>query len=556
MIRFLLSIFVPFRWFIERMDADYNQFISILRLKLTLDTRRVRSMSQRPQDDQKNQLIWQSLMQVVLGGFFALFLSMIKTPFTFYYFSHLFIMVMMAMTIISEFTNILFDTSENAIIQPLPVKGNTISLARNAHVFIYLSLIAFSISITSIIVAFVKFGTLSGLIYIFTIILNVLFTLFLANILYLGIFRIASGEKLKNLLMYFQVFIAILFMASYQIGIKLVDKSNIMNMELPVHWYTFLFPPAFFSGFIEGLSMYRWDASHLVFIAEALVIPVVAIYVTGKFLTPVFNRKLADLELGDRASKVQTESSGKSLLFKIMSSVFVREKDEKAAFGLMWKMTGRERLFKQTLLPAYGYFVIMMLLPFFSNSGKLSKISEGDNYLFILYFTVFIVATLPRALLIGANRNAAWIFKSIPMESPASFFKGTIKAAFSKFFVPFYILVVTGLVIIWGIKILPDAFIALLVIYLFALITYYIQSPIFPFASDKAAAQAGGDTLKSFLFLIVGAAFAFLHKFLIHLFPFANLILIPVYVGMIYYVNRIMVYQKIRWYVVDRVNVY
>jgi ABC-2 type transport system permease protein len=556
MIRFLLSIFVPFRWFIERMDADYNQFISILRLKLTLDTRRVRSMSQRPQDDQKNQLIWQSLMQVVLGGFFALFLSMIKTPFTFYYFSHLFIMVMMAMTIISEFTNILFDTSENAIIQPLPVKGNTISLARNAHVFIYLSLIAFSISITSIIVAFVKFGTLSGLIYIFTIILNVLFTLFLANILYLGIFRIASGEKLKNLLMYFQVFIAILFMASYQIGIKLVDKSNIMNMELPVHWYTFLFPPAFFSGFIEGLSMYRWDASHLVFIAEALVIPVVAIYVTGKFLTPVFNRKLADLELGDRASKVQTESSGKSLLFKIMSSVFVREKDEKAAFGLMWKMTGRERLFKQTLLPAYGYFVIMMLLPFFSNSGKLSKISEGDNYLFILYFTVFIVATLPRALLIGANRNAAWIFKSIPMESPASFFKGTIKAAFSKFFVPFYILVVTGLVIIWGIKILPDAFIALLVIYLFALITYYIQSPIFPFASDKAAAQAGGDILKSFLFLIVGAAFAFLHKFLIHLFPFANLILIPVYVGMIYYVNRIMVYQKIRWYVVDRVNVY
>jgi ABC-2 type transport system permease protein len=239
-----------------------------------------------------------------------------------------------------------------------------------------------------------------------------------------------------------------------------------------------------------------------------------------------------------------------------MSSVFVHEKDEKAAFGLMWKMTGRERLFKQTLLPAYGYFVIMMLLPFFSNPGKLSKISEGDNYLFILYFTVFIVATLPRAMLIGTNRNAAWIFKSIPMESPAGFFKGTIKAAFSKFFVPFYVLIVTGLVIIWGIRILPDAIIALLVIYLFALITYYIQNPIFPFATDKAAAQAGGDTIKTFLFLIVGAAFAFLHKFLIHWFPFANLILIPFYLGMIYYVNKILVYQKIKWNVVDMVNVY
>jgi len=556
MIRFILSLFVPFRWFIEKMGADYNQFIRILQLKLTLDNRRVKSFSNKPQNDQKNALIWQSLTQALLGIFFGIFLSIIKTPFTFYYFSHLFIMIMMAMSIISEFTNILFDTSENAIIQPLPVKGNTISLARNAHVFIYLTMIAFSLSIVSIIVAFVKFGTLSGLIFIFTIFMNVLFTLFFANILYLGIFRLASGEKLKNLLMYFQVFIAILFMAGYQIGIRLVDKSNIMNMELPVHWYTFLVPPAFFSGFIEGLSGTNWDVTHLIFIAEALVIPVVAIYITGKYLTPVFNRKLADLEQGDRASKVKAESTGKSILYRVMSSVFVHEKDEKAAFSLMWKMTGRERLFKQTLLPSYGYFVIMMLLPFLSNPGKLSKISESDNYLFILYFSVFIVATLPRAMLIGTNRNAAWIFKSIPLETPAGFFKGSIKAAFSKFFIPFYIVVVIGTCITWGIRILPDAFIAFLVIYLFALVTYYIQNPIFPFASDKSAAQAGGDTIKSFLFLIAGAGFAFLHKFLIHWFPFANLILIPVYAGLIYYVNRVMVYQKIRWKVVDRVNVY
>jgi ABC-2 type transport system permease protein len=556
MIRFILSLFVPFRWFIEKMGADYNQFIRILQLKLTLDNRRVKSFSNKPQNDQKNALIWQSLIQAFIGIFFGIFLSMVKTPFTFYYFSHLFIMVMMAMSIISEFTSILFDTSENAIIQPLPVKGNTISLARNAHVLIYLSLIAFSISVASIIVAFVKFGTLSGLIFVFTIFMNVLFTLFFANILYLGIFRLASGEKLKNLLMYFQVFIAILFMAGYQIGIRLVDKSNIMNMELPVHWYTYLVPPAFFSGFIEGLSGTNWDVTHLIFIAEALIIPVVAIYITGKHLTPVFNRKLADLELGDRTSKVKAESTGKSILYRIMSSVFVHEKDEKAAFSLMWKMTGRERLFKQTLLPSYGYFVIMMLLPFLSNPGKLSNISESDNYLFILYFSVAIVSTLPRAMLIGTNRNAAWIFKSIPLETPAGFFKGSIKAAFSKFFIPFYIVVVIGICIIWGIRILPDAIIAFLVIYLFALVTYYIQNPIFPFASDKSAAQAGGDNFKLFLFLIAGAGFAFLHKFLIHWFPLANLILIPVYAGLIYYVNRVMVYRKIRWKVVDRVNVY
>jgi hypothetical protein len=167
-----------------------------------------------------------------------------------------------------------------------------------------------------------------------------------------------------------------------------------------------------------------------------------------------------------------------------------------------------------------------------------------------------VAITLPRALLLGTNKNAAWIFKSMPLASPASIFKGSIKAAFSKFFVTFYLILVAGLCIIWGFRILPDAIIAFQVIYLFSLITYYFQEPLFPFATDKAAAQAGGAQMKTFVLLIFGIAFAFLHKFMIHWFPFANLILIPVYAGMIYYVNRVMVYDRIRWKVVDRVNVY
>lgn len=39
-------------------------------------------------------------------------------------------------------------------------------------------------------------------------------------------------------------------------------------------------------------------------------------------------------------------------------------------------------------------------------------------------------------------------------------------------------------------------------------------------------------------------------------FDFANLMLIPIYGGAIFYVNRIMVYRKITWSEVDRVNGY
>ncbi len=556
MIRFILSLFIPFKWFIEKMGADYQQFIRILNLKLTLDDRRVSKFSRRKENGQGKMMVRQSIFQIFIGALFGMFIILIKSPFTFYYMAHTLVMVMMAMMIISEFTTILFDTSENAIIQPLPIKGNTVSLARNAHVFIYLSLMAFNLSVITLIIAFFRFGIFSGLIFIFTIFLNVLFTLFFANILYLCIMRLASGERLKNLLMYFQIAIAVFFMAAYQIGLKMIDRSVITDMVLPVNWYTYLFPPAFFSGLTEALTLFIFDPPHLKFIAEALIVPPVAIYITGKYLTPVFNRKLMELEQGDRVSKIKTESVRESLWYRLMAAIFVSKQDEKAAFKLMWKMTGRERQFKQTLLPSVGYVIIMIIAPNISHKFSLSDLASGDKYIFVLYIFMFISAGLSSSLLIGNNSSASWIFKALPSSSPAGFFKGCIKAAFARFFIPLYLIIAMVVCTFWGIRVLPDVLIALLCIYLFSLLLYYFQQPGFPFTLEKTAIQGGSNTTKIFGLIILTVIVAFLHKFLLHWFDFASIILIPLYIGAIYYVNRIMVYRKISWQEVDQVNNY
>jgi ABC-2 type transport system permease protein len=556
MIRFILSLFKPFRWFIVKMGADYNQFISILQLKLTLDNRSAKGLNRRPEKAQENMLIKQTIGYIAFGGFFGIFLSIIKSPFTFYYFAHIFLMAMMAISIISEFTTILFDTSENVIIQPLPIKGNTLNLARNAHVSTYLTLMAFSLSIIWIFIGLFKFGTVSALIFILTIFLNILFTLFLANILYLGIMRIASGERLKNILMYFQIVVAILFMGGYQFGMKLVDTTNIKDMVLPVHWYTYLVPPAYFSGLIESFATLNFDLSHLLFIAEAMVLPVAAIYFTGKYLTPVFNRKLMDLEQGDRNSKVISETSGISLWYRIMSSILVFNREEKASFRLMWKMTGRERLFKQTFFPSIGYIVIMIIVQFISKPVPFKELASGSKYLLSLYFLLFVAATLPQSLLTGNNLHATWIFKTVPVGSPANFFKGCIKAAFAKFFMPFYIVAGTIVCTIWGIRVLPDVFIVLITAYLFTILFYYFQTPGFPFTMEKSASQGATTMIKVFILMALAGAAGFLHSALLKWFSYANFILFPLYAIIILYVNRIMVYRKITWKRVDQVNVY
>ena len=555
MIKFLLSLFKPFRGFIEKMGADYNQFIRILQLKLTMDNRRTKGIGANANKETENALIKQSFFQLMIGVGFAMLFILVKSPFTFYFLFHSLLMAMMAMTIIAEFTTILFDTSENVIIQPLPIKGNTISLARNAHVLTYLSLIAFNLSVVTIITAGFKFGVLSALIFSFTILLNMLFTLFLANILYLLIMRIASGEKLKNILMYFQIVIAILFMGGYQLSVNMVDKTQLNDLTLAVHWYTYLIPPAFFSGLVDAFTIFLFDTSHLIFIAESLVIPVLAIYLTGKYLTPVFNRKLMDLEQGDRVSKIKTKTVHRSLWYRAMMSIFVHRKAEHAPFRLVWTMTGRERLFMQSFLPTLGFIVIMIAVQFFrNNSFNMEELVQSNRYLLILYSFMFIGLSLPSSLLYGNNTTATWIFKTLPLSRPADYFKGFIKAAFARFFMPFYLFLSVGICILWGYRVIPDVLVAILAIYFVTSLFYYLQNPGFPFSQSKAAAQGGMAFVKVMGLMIIAAALGFMHYFVSKWSVYAPSLLILLYLSLVFYINRVLVYRKISWEAVDSAN--
>ena len=160
------------------------------------------------------------------------------------------------------------------------------------------------------------------------------------------------------------------------------------------------------------------------------------------------------------------------------------------------------------------------------------------------------------SLLIGNSQTSTWIFKTVPLASPASFFKGAINAAFARFFVPFYLVVGTGVCALKGINVLPDVFIAFLAIYLITSLLYYFQQPGFPFSLEKTAAQGGTNVAKVFGLMALAGLVGLLHYAFLKWFPFANLMLIPAYLGAIWYVNWIMVYRKITWKEVDRVNSY
>ena len=84
---------------------------------------------------------------------------------------------------------------------------------------------------------------------------------------------------------------------------------------------------------------------------------------------------------------------------------------------------------------------------------------------------------------------------------------------------------------------------------------FYTQRQYFPFAREKSSTD-GDMYLKGLLATGVLAAYGFFHYFLIKQHPFANILLVPFNIGLIFLLDRRMVYRMITWKSVDKVNFY
>ena len=63
-----------------------------------------------------------------------------------------YIMVMISMTLITDFSSILLDTSDNTIILPRPVDSRTLFAARLTHILLYLGQLGLGLTVIPAIV--------------------------------------------------------------------------------------------------------------------------------------------------------------------------------------------------------------------------------------------------------------------------------------------------------------------------------------------------------------------------------------------------------------------
>lgn len=515
-----------FRGVFEKMGVDYPVMRKILNVKLILDGRRVSTILSNEnnkkkvkEDNDKNNFL-KSLWPYVLMGAFLILFIVVGDNFLFQMSFVFGVTIFLLMTsLIADFSSVLLDIKDKEILLSKPVDSKTLNMAKIIHIFMYITAITMAISGPSLIASIIKHGMTFFLIYLVEVILIALFIIILTALIYLVVLRFSSGEKLKDIINYVQIGLAIGMSLGYQLIGRLFNFIDINNLEFNPSLWKYFFPPLWFAAPFELILKGNNESYIVIYSILGVLIPIISIVIYIKFI-PIFERNLQKLN----SAEGQTKDKSKFNIF--ISKVVCKDEEERSFYKFATNMLRNERTFKLKVYPSLGMAIIFPFLMMFSmNRSQISNISNTKNYLWI-YMVFAMIPNILAFLGYSGNYKGAWIYETIPIKNKAAIYRGTIKAAIVNLFVPVFILVSLIFLIIYKMQIVEQIIVAGINMLLFIIIEFKILNKNLPFSKAFEVTEGPGGYNIIIGILIMGV-FVLGHYILTRI-PYGAYIYIPV----------------------------
>jgi len=534
--KWLLKFVMLFRGLFIRQGVDTDLMLTIVETKLLMDKRRVSMNWTRKGQKESERPLGKVLGMYVLFGFFisALILALPFIPAMIIL--HGYILFMMAMTLISDFSSVLLDTTDNQVILPRPVSDRTLFMARLVHILIYLLQFTIALSILPLGCTIYKAGLLIGIVLVLTILLTVLLTVFITFLLYMLVLRFVKEEKLREIITYFQIFMTVIFTLGFQILPRLIDFEG-LSSSFRLHAWSYYLPPVWMALTLDAVGSRQIDSLHLLMILSAVLLPLFTFWLLIRYLVPSFTRKLAAVSNGSGVTgKVKgiPEAGGKARR-KWYPSVFLSRlvcsnRTERGAFEITWKITGRDKGFRLQFYPGMAYILVFLFLFVLKGGSNIAQswalLPSTKNYLWFIYLPLFTIGNSISIVAFNESYQASWIYYSTPVAGPGALVWGSIKALFVKYFMSCYLLLLALSWYIWGWKIAGHFAFGLLNNLLCFLIFANLSDHWLPFSRQPGIQQQAGKFVTIlFQFLLVGFLVG-IHYLVLHL-PWVMIALSP-----------------------------
>lgn len=522
---FSLKILDLFRPLFEAFGVEYEKMRLIVNMKLTLDKRKNNS------SENKNSLMQSVILYLIIGLVASRIIVMpldIMTKMTIL-FSLIFVMLLTCF--ITDFSSVILDTYDRHIIGITDIKSITLNMAKIVHIVIYISIMSLSISAFSILMILMVYNIGFCLLFILCMILMDFLLIMMTSVIYYLLIKIFKGEKLKDVLNLFQIFMILVFSIMYylitsslsDIQINYTFSIKAYDLFIPFMWFASLFCVAFY-GKIETL--------YIIMSILGIIVPILSILIYIK-LTPAFERNLEKLE---QVSYNEKDSKAKKSFVSKLGDKICKNNEEKSFFEFIYTNLSRDREFKTRVYPTLASGIIMPLILLFVTYDRsmsimeyLKSLSTTNNFLNI-YLAVILLQNCILLLKYSKEYEASFIYDVLPISKKKNIYSAEFKVIIIKLFVPVFIIIGIPYLILFKAKFIVHLLIAFVSTIFISMGTFRANDKSLPFSEDYAVTANTSNFLniiKSIGF--VGAA-VLLHYLIIlkapYIFSVAYLILL------------------------------
>ena len=354
-------------------------------------------------------------------------------------------------------------------------------------------------------------GWKAVLLFPLPILMMLMMSLFLVNACYLAILKIVKAERFQNVISSFQIAFSIIIVVFFYLIQGVVKR--LVTQDLDINNYSWIkFTPSYWLAACWSWIGINSSASSdtYFFSALAVIIPFLSLYVTLKWLSPTFARKLGAIDGVETEHSIASRKTNSGRLYQIFANLFNTGNAAKAGFIITWLQTARSRTFKMRVYPALvyipAYFLYLLLMDDQPLKTVWRDLPETKQYLTLLYMSAFALIQAMNYVTMSDQYKAAWIYYSSPIESPGNVLAGAYKALWIKYYLPFITLIGLFVLYVWGISFLPDVMLATINVTLFSLCVMRIGNKSFPFSTMEQMKNTGGKVVVRILstFFLIG----------------------------------------------------
>ena len=499
---------------------NYNQIREILKLKLIIDGRRIpvgtNKSTKKMKKDPKRSMLLTCLVYIIFGTFIAS-MQIMPNVFGGNLLGFSMLIFMLFSVYINEYSAVLLDTTEKPFYGALPIGHDELNIAKNIHIAYYIGTIAFSMMLPSMITAFTFHGLLYSLLFVAASIIITIFCLYLAGAIYYLLLKIFSGEKLKDILSGFQIFMTVAIILVYQIVPRLVDFAEFAKSELTFSPIFFILPPAWFAGILAVFFAATSEGYYYILAGMAISAVILLGIVYKKKIMPEFESKL------DKLTETAKENKSLSVFSRTMCKVFSKDKQENAFMKLVLIQISRNRDMKLKLYPQLANVLILpliLLLSRFSKGESLTEfiitIRESRWTIASLYLVGLTSEAIYTIISQSENKESLLFYQVLPIENLSKCIRAGIKVVLFYYITPIFIFLSVIFFAIFGIKVLPDIILSYVSFIFITSFEIRISSWVLPFSRETVTGNAGYNMLMFLINMIVLGGFGLVHVFFIN----------------------------------------